>query len=57
MATASQKIIEIKFFDLMRGLFRAAPTRQEPVNRMPLQTETEKQKKKKKETGKIDATR
>lgn len=36
MATASQKIILIRFFDLIRGALSAAPTREEPVNRIPL---------------------
>lgn len=36
MATASQKIIEIKFFVLMRGAFTPAPTMLVPVVCIPL---------------------
>jgi hypothetical protein len=33
----------MRFFDLMRGALRAAPTSDEPVNRMPLDNETDTQ--------------
>mmetsp|Transcript_9903 Transcript_9903/g.28162 ORF Transcript_9903/g.28162 Transcript_9903/m.28162 type:complete len:84 (-) Transcript_9903:56-307(-) len=35
MAVASQKMIEIKFFDLIRGDLTAAPTSELPVKKIP----------------------
>jgi hypothetical protein len=32
----SQKIIEMRFFDLILGDFIAAPTNEDPVNKIPL---------------------
>eukprot|EP00961_Rhodomonas_salina_P244110 3298417-Rhodomonas_salina.2 len=36
MATASQKITEIKFLERMRGALMAAPTSDDPVVKIPL---------------------
>jgi len=36
MATASQKMTEIKFFDLILGILMAEPTREVPVMKIPL---------------------
>jgi hypothetical protein len=36
MAEASQKMIEIRFLEVMRGARIPAPTRDEPVMKMPL---------------------
>ena len=35
MATASQKMTDTRFLDLIRGALMAAPTRDDPVMKMP----------------------
>ena len=37
MATASQKMMLMRFLEVMRGSLMAAPTRLDPVRKMPLQ--------------------
>jgi len=39
MATASQKMTEIRFFDLILGAFTLAPSRDAPVMKIPLLNE------------------
>jgi hypothetical protein len=36
MAVASQKIIEMRFLERIRGALMAAPRREDPVRKMPL---------------------
>jgi hypothetical protein len=38
MATASQKMTLIKFFDLIRGILMAVPNRELPVMKIPLKS-------------------